>query len=223
MFQSRVAIVLSLCIVSGLAVLLLSAGLRGDFIFDDYPNIVWNKAVHLDRLGIDALRDSFLGGAAGLFGRPISVFSFSLTHYFFGLDPFAFKAVNLAIHVTNGLLVFFLGIQILSATNLDARRGSILATAGFLATAWLLHPIQLTTIFHVVQRMTSLSAFFLFAALLLHIQGRKKTGLHGVICLTLAWGICWPLSFFSKETGALLPFFVLAVGVGFAPKHFRAP
>lgn len=197
-------------LVIGFVVLVMWAGLGGGFVFDDYPNIVQNKSIHLEHLDLDALRDSLLGPAAGPSGRPVSALSFALTHYFFGLDPFAFKAVNLAIHATNGLLVFLLGIQILSALKPEARRGSIVTAAGFVATAWLLHPIQATAIFHVVQRMTSLSAFFLLAAMLLHIRGRASFGPIATALLLLAWGVCWPLSFFSKETGILFPIYVLA-------------
>ncbi len=82
--------------------------------------------------------------------------------------------------------------------------------AGLVAVVWLLHPIQLLPVLHVVQRMTSLSAFFLFAALLLHIRARERGGTTGVVGLILAWGVFWPLSFFSKETGALFPLFALA-------------
>ena len=79
-----------------------------------------------------------------------------------------------------------------------------------MAALWLMHPLQLTPVLHVVQRMTSLSALFLMAALLLHVMARERGGRAGVLGLTLAWGVLWPLSFLSKETGALFPLFALA-------------
>jgi hypothetical protein len=65
-------------------------------------------------------------------------------------------------------------------------------------------------VLHVVQRMTSLSALFLLAALLLHLRGREQGGRAGAAMLMLAWAFLWPLSFLSKETGALFPLFALA-------------
>jgi hypothetical protein len=62
----------------------------------------------------------------------------------------------------------------------------------------------------VVQRMTSLSALFLLAAMWLHIQGRESRGRIGATKLLLAWGLLWPLSCLSKETGFLFPLLVLA-------------
>ncbi|MBI4989023.1 MAG: pilus assembly protein PilF [Rhodocyclales bacterium] len=91
-----------------------------------------------------------------------------------------------------------------------APTGGSVRAAVVLAILWLLHPLQLTPVLHVVQRMTSLSAFFLLAALLLHIGARERGGRAGWAGLLLAWGVLWPLSCFSKETGVLFPLFALA-------------
>ena len=181
----------------------MAPGLGGGFFFDDYPNIVENPSIQIESLDGASLRQALAGPAASPFGRPVSVASFALTHYFFGLDAYAFKAVNLAIHLFNGLLVFWLARQLLGAFPPRRRDGLAL----WLAAAWLLHPIQLLAVLHAVQRMSSLSALFLLAGQLLHIRARERGGLAGLL---LAWGVCWPLSFFSKESGALFPFFILA-------------
>lgn len=184
----------------------MAPGLGGGFFFDDYPNLVDNPSIQIASLDGASLRQALAGPAASPFGRPVSVASFALTHYFFGLDPYAFKAVNLAIHLFSGLLVFWLARQLLGALPAgNPRRRDGLAL--WLAAVWLLHPIQLLAVLHAVQRMTSLSALFLFAGLLLHIRARERNSVAGLL---LAWGVCWPLSFFSKESGALFPFFVLA-------------
>ncbi|WP_254425582.1 pilus assembly protein PilF [Polaromonas sp. A23] len=136
--------------------------------------------------------------------------SFAFNHYFSGFDPFAFKATNLAIHFACGLLVFALTRRLLGSVRPPAKQANLLIASGAVTALWLLHPIQLLPVLHVVQRMTSLSAFFLLAALLLHIHGRENTSWRGVAWLLLAWGLFWPLSLLSKETGGLFPVFVLA-------------
>lgn len=184
----------------------MAPGLGGGFFFDDHPNIVENKSIQIESLDGASLKQALAGPTASPFGRPVSVASFALTHYFFGLDPYAFKAVNLAVHLLNGLLVFWLARQLLGTLSAASpRRRDGLAL--WLAAAWLLHPIQLLPVLHVVQRMTSLSALFLFAGLLLHMRARERGSLAGLL---LAWSICWPLSFFSKESGVLFPLFALA-------------
>jgi hypothetical protein len=188
---------------AGLALMLVVAifwnGLYGSFFFDDEPNILQVDSVQLAELSFPALREAWNSGHAGLGGRPIAQLSFALNYYFSGFDPFAFKAANLVIHLVMGVLVFFVAQRLLVAPLF----------AGVAAALWMLNPIQLTSVLYVVQRMTSLSALFVLAGFLLHMIGRERGGRVGVMWLLFAWLVCWPLAFFSKETGALFPLFVL--------------
>ena len=137
-------------------------GLTGAFFFDDHPNIVENEAIQINALDSAAIKQALSGPAAGPLGRPVSVASFALTHYFFSLDAFAFKAVNLGIHLIAGVLAYWLAVMLLQAARAttDQRQHWIPL---WVFALWSLHPIQLTPVLHVVQRMTSLSALFLFA------------------------------------------------------------
>lgn len=186
------------------------AGLYGNFFFDDEVNFLLVENVRLETLSLESIQQSFTSGTSGPSGRPIAQLSFALNYYFSGFDPFIYKATNLAIHLTCGFLVFSLARRLLTTAKPTAKQRNILITSVAVAALWLLHPIQLIPVLYVVQRMTSLSALFLLAALLLHIRGREQSGKAGVALLMLAWGILWPLSFFSKETGALFPLFALA-------------
>lgn len=186
------------------------AGLHGSFLFDDELNILKVEALRLDSLTAESIRQVLSSGISGPSGRPVAQLSFALNYHFSGFDPFAFKAVNLAIHIANGLLVLLLAMRLLPATSARAEERRVHLGAVLLAAMWLLHPIQLTPVLHVVQRMTSLSALFLFAALILHVQGREAGGRGGMLRLVLAWGLLWPLSYLCKESGALFPLFVLA-------------
>ena len=156
------------------ALLVYYPGLSGGFFFDDESNILQNEGVQLENFSADSIRQAMGGGIAGPLGRPISQLSFALNYYFSGFNPFVFKATNLVIHCLNGILVFFIAQYLIRLTHpkIIARDGMLLA--GFVAAAWLLHPIQVTSVLYVVQRMTSLSALFLFAAMLLHIAARER-------------------------------------------------
>lgn len=208
--RTSTLITLAAFLASALLVAIYWPGLHGGFFFDDGPSILQAEGVHLDTLSLESLRQVFISGHAGPSGRPVAQMSFALNYYFSNFSPFAFKATNLAIHLACGLLAFYLAIHLLTAAMPQTKRLKILIAGSGVAVLWLLHPIQLLPVLHVVQRMTSLSAFFLLAALLLHILGRERGGRSGATRLVLAWGILWPLSFFSKETGALFPLFVLA-------------
>jgi hypothetical protein len=200
--------------ILALTLAVMLPGLNGGFLFDDNPNIVENNAIHLQTINFDSLRASIEGPHAGPLGRPISVLSFALTHYFFGLDPLAFKAINLAIHVINGLLVGWLVALLLRATpniQLSEKTGTWLPL--WVAAIWLIHPINIMPVMQAVQRMTLLSGMFMLLALISHLKamstpfGKREYWTW----LATGWLLFWPLSILSKETGLLFPFYILAV------------
>lgn len=198
--HSRYRLPLGILMVATVVVSLYWPGLGGGFFFDDEANILLAEGIRMEALSVSALWEAMASGGAGPSGRPVAQLSFALNHYFSGFDPFAFKATNLAIHIASSWLVFLLARRLLGAT----------LAAGTLATLWLIHPIQLLPVLYVVQRMASLSALFIFGAMLAHMLARERGGPRGAAWLALAWGVLWPLSFLSKETGLLFPFFVLA-------------
>ncbi len=92
-----------------LVVLAYLPGLRGPFVFDDYPNILNNPAVAVTELSPQALRAAALSNTSGPLGRPLAALSFGIDHYRAGVfHPLAFKLSNLAIHLLNVLLVYAL-------------------------------------------------------------------------------------------------------------------
>jgi len=208
--RTQYIITLSALLLGALLTTIYWHGLHSSFFFDDGPSILQAEGVRLEKLSVESLRQIFSSGHSGPSGRPVAQLSFALNHYVSGFSPFAFKATNLAIHAVCALLVFFLALRLLVGAGLQTKKHAALIAAGVLAAAWLFHPIQLTTVLLVVQRMTSLSALFLLAALLLYIGAREQGGRGGAVKLTVAWGILWPLAFFSKETGALFPLLALA-------------
>ena len=147
------------------------AGLQGGFFFDDAVNILTPEGIQMTALNSQSLYDALSSGIASIFGRPISQLSFALNHYISAFDPYYFKLTNLIIHLLNGVLVNALSRKLFKHHYL----------AALVTTLWLIHPIQLTSVLYVVQRMTSLSALFLLLAFLMHIKGREQQGI--AVCL----------------------------------------
>lgn len=200
-------------------------GLAGGFFFDDIPNIVTNESIRISSLDVNSLAASISGPDAGPLGRLVSVLSFALTHYFFGLDPFAFKAVNVAIHAANGLLVAYFVFQLLGALQGDKKlhgAGNVWL-ASWVAAVWVVHPINVVPVLLVVQRMTLLSGTFCLLALIAHLKA-----ISGVSFKSIRWGwfasswlVFWPLAILSKETGLLFPLFAVLITF-FQPKQVTA-
>ena len=193
-------------------------GLAGHFIFDDGVNIGKNPHLKIGSLDFTSLWQAASSGGAGPLGRPISMASFAINHYFSGLDAYYFKATNLAIHLLNGMLVFVfarlllgLHLRLLGIADDKAVAWVALATAAL----WLLHPFNLTGVLYVVQRMTSLATLFTLAGLTLYLYGRKSLldgrSRSGFAAIAAAIFVFTPLAALCKESGALLPLFMLVI------------
>ncbi|MEJ2345032.1 MAG: hypothetical protein P8090_06415 [Gammaproteobacteria bacterium] len=90
-------------------------GLFGDYMFDDFPNILLNQRLDIKSLSPDQLVSAALSSDSGPLRRPISMVSFALNRYAFGVAPFSFKVTNLIIHLINGILVLALSMLLLNA------------------------------------------------------------------------------------------------------------
>ncbi|MDR2678911.1 MAG: hypothetical protein LBB51_05675 [Zoogloeaceae bacterium] len=188
-------------------------GLSGSFLFDDESNILTNPTLplkSLDFVGLNAVAHS---GHAGPLGRPLSLLSFTLNHYFSAsFDPYSMKLTNLVIHLVNTLLVgglAWVALLALARKERNQWKAAPLSPAlGALVAAalWGAHPLNLTSVLYVVQRMTSLSALFGFAALLVYGVWRladvRKTPLrHGMVGIAVL--VLFTASALSKESGLL--------------------
>ncbi len=194
-------------------------GLRGDFVFDDFPNILDNQRLVLHDLKPASLREVAFSSQSGLLDRPISMLSFAFNIYFFGPHPYSFKIVNLIIHLLNGVAIYLLARRLLNAVRPDpgspppTRFPSVTGAALLLAGLWLLQPLNLTAVLYVVQRMTSLASLFMLAGMILYTTGRlrQRAARRGWPWLSSAYVFCLPLALLCKEIGALLPLYLLVI------------
>ena len=190
-------------------------GLKGSYFFDDYPNIVENTRLHVDSLDGRQWQQAIWSSNSSLLRRPLASFTFALNYFFDGLNPWPMKAVNLAIHLLNGWLLYLLLVRTAGLLKQPAQaKPRIRLLALLTSTAWLVHPINLTTVLYVVQRMESLAQFFVLAGLLLYVDARSRqqenrNGAHwrlwvGVPLLMAIGGL-------AKESAVLLPLYALAI------------
>lgn len=181
------------------------SGLHGPYVFDDYNNIVDNPNLNIEGISARALWQASVAGDAGPLKRPLSMLSFALNRLATGLDPFWFKLTNLAIHLLNGILVYFLCRELLSCGAWRGTREQGLRLALLTSAIWLLHPVQLTSVLYVVQRMTSLSATFVLAGLIVYLRARQSS--NAARCVAGLWlgvPLFTALAALAKENGVLL-------------------
>ena len=184
-------------------------GLGGDFAFDDYPNIVENAALSASDVSANTLAEVVFSSESGPSRRPLASLSFLANRLFFGPGAFSYKLTNLAIHLINVGLIFAL-VRVLQRSASARLTGSPLLP-GAAALLWAVHPIQLTSVLYVVQRMNSLSALFVLLAMLLWTVGRQRAITSGRP-MAIRWWVGCLLSGFlgvlSKENAILLPLYI---------------
>ena len=195
-----------------------SPGIFGPFVFDDQGSILDNSLIHISELNIENILSSAKSGTAGPLKRPIPMISFALNHFFAnGLYAPAFKITNIFIHALNSFLVFFLCLRLIDAANNSTqyKYTSPFYFSLFIASLWVLHPINLTSVLYIVQRMTSLAAFFSFISIILYLKGRHTlTHQHSCFFYTTFFILsfaCWGLALLSKESAASLPLLILLI------------
>ena len=186
-------------------------GLSGPFLLDDLGNIEQLLGARAEPRSIYA---AIFHNESGLLLRPVSNLTLVANLLTAGPFPFAFKLTNLAIHLANSLLVFGIALSLLRLLAARTPTDRRIATALLAAAIWTAHPLQVSTVLYVIQRMTMLSAAFSLVAIGIALSFllkpdtvRRTHWLPAAVLFLLATS----LATLSKENGALTPVLLLAI------------
>jgi Flp pilus assembly protein TadD len=173
-------------LLSVLTILVYVNSLPNEFVFDDLGLIVSNGAIR-DIRNIPAI----LGAHGNVAYRPLRTASFAVDYFLFGLNPAGFRAVNIALHILNGALIFFL-FRVL----LRDPRPALLA-----AILFVVHPIQTDSVAYISGRRDILFTLFYLVGFACYVRYRETDRLRYVFLS----GFAYLLSLFSKEMAISLP------------------
>ncbi len=198
-------------------VLVYRPGLSGDYMFDDHANLLDNQHLDMPALTLDNLSGAAFSSGAGTLHRPVSMASFALNRYFFGIAPYSYKVINLCIHLCTGIGLWILGRLIVRGYPLTRSEplpaGAVRWLPLVIAGLWLVHPLNLSSVLYIVQRMTGLSALFTVFGLCLYLAGRLRIrdGGSGLLLILTGLLLFGGLAVLSKENGILLPLYMLVL------------
>jgi len=217
---------IALYVVLFVTLIVFWPGLYGTFIFDDAPNLQGLTSL-VANPSLNQFFQFLSESPASNLGRPVAMSSFAMQFYDWPDYPAAFKYFNLLIHLLNGTLVFWLTYKVLDLKQ-HLHPGLLATLALFI---WIMHPLQISTVLYVVQRMTQLSALFVLAGMVAYVYGRGivTTNGHrfqGYTLMSLAILVFMPLSILSKENGIMMPLLIIIMEITlFAelvkPQHWR--
>ena len=191
-----------------LAFLVYQPGFSGPMLFDDRVNL---QSAKLYELNWHSLLDVITHNYSGLFGRGVASLSFGLTHYFHGEGTYYFKYHNFLVHCLTAVALFYLGYRLLLITRYAPKA---LLIASLSALIWFIHPLHVSTVLYIVQRMAQLSALFTVCALICYVIGRvriEQGRRFGLSIIFIGYPLFLFLGLFSKENAALCALFTLLI------------
>jgi len=191
-------------------------GLAGGFILDDWPNLAGLEQVKIhNRLSLFSL-----SGVASELGRPISLLSFALQAQHWPDNPYPFKLAGLVIHIVNAWLVYTGCYLIAQLRNWPQRHVFIFAGSVFIF--WLFLPLNISTVFYVVQRMALLATFFSLIGLVIFLWAIKQRSNTGLAYATLGILIAYVCGILSKENAILTGLYLSVLYVFLIPQQYKS-
>lgn len=175
----RLTIISSLIIIG---ILLYFKTLNFPIVFDGHEFILNNPLIrdldYFEKM-LDYSEFADLDETLGLsedvinsfFLRPITNLTFSINYLLHGYNVAGFRSFNIAIHISNALLVYLLMEGLLSETCRHETR-SIMTTRFIAITAaliFLVHPLQAESVISITQRFASLAGTFYLLPLLFYL------------------------------------------------------
>lgn len=173
------------------------------FMFDDLPTIAHYAHVR------------YIDFAGQFFANPrwISRLANQITYHFWGAEPFAFRIVNVFMHLAIGVMIFALMLTLFNSLKKNAfLRDHSLSLASITSLLFLLHPVQTQTVTYITQmRLEGLVAFFTIAILLTFACAARAS--NPMIKMAL-YGLSLVLTAFAggtKEIIIVLPALIVLV------------
>lgn len=212
--RSGIVVFLILVISIIITFVIYRNGLYSPFVLDDMGRLQPMGAYPSFSL-LDQIILFISHGGTTLTDRPVSYLSFYIQGAtWLSSDPYSYKYTNLMIHILNGVLLFWFSHKLLLLARPQLQEKKNLYIAGLCMLLWLIHPLQITTVLYVIQRMSQLSTLFMLAALISYVYGRNLLNTRparGYAVIILGVSFFGILGVLSKENAVLLPFFILII------------
>jgi tetratricopeptide (TPR) repeat protein len=193
--------------------------LSNDFVYDDKGQVLENHWIK----DIKFIPEIFSGNVWSFqkeavisnYYRPLMHLIYMLTHYIFGLKPWGFHLVNILFHAGVSVLVFIIGLRLLSEAQHQASASHMIPSF-IAALLFATHPIHTEAVTWVAG-LTDLSfTFFYLLAFYLYIQ--SGTDFKGAYLFSVA---SFFLASLCKEPALTLPIILIAYDYTFKKYRYR--
>lgn len=203
-----------LALVLGITAIYLPA-VHAPPIYDDWHTLVGSGEVMGWRVEAGPELET---AQSPLAGRPVTRWSFVITHKLGGGGFAVHRAGNILLHALNALLLLTLLRRLLSESASAQPDGWAFSLAGAAALLWAVHPLQTEAVMYITQRSELLVAtWYLLTLLTSWLAMRRPSRLWAVVAV-----IACGLGMASKEVMASAPLAVLLMDRAFISGSFHA-
>ena len=201
-------------------VIIYGNSLAGQFVFDDWSNIVARPELRLERITPRSVLDTFYqeGHEGRRLYRPLACLSFAINYYFGGDNPVGYHLTNLCIHLLTAFFLFRVLCLLIVRSQFIREERTVVFVAGLTTLLWAAHPLQTQAVTYVVQRMTSLATLFFTAGLYTYLRfrcGLEKTGLRSNLARLAGALLLFGCAVLSKENTIIFPVSLLLLELFF--------
>ncbi|MCC9605887.1 tetratricopeptide repeat protein [Blastopirellula sp. JC732] len=179
-----------------LGVIFYANSFRGEFVFDDEMMITHSKG-----LAKAPLQEWFRPSP-----RVVGAATFGLNYKLGGLNTFGYHLLNLVIHISAAIVLYWLTWRTFQSPRLAERyAAAAIPLAGVIALVWALHPLQTQSVTYIVQRYESLMGLFFLLTIACLVRGADS---GKSIWYVASLGCCM-LGMGTKEVMAAAPIMAL--------------
>lgn len=205
----------SILLISVILFLIYLNSFNADWHMDDRPNIVNNRAVQIENLMPDQIRQTLYASPirSDTLYRPLAYLTFGINWYIGQDNPIGYHIVNLGFHIGTAIAVYFLFIRLLSLLYKveENEYAHVSNVALFAAVLWAINPIQVQSVTYIVQRMAVMAAFFYVLSILYYVKARTAVSIwrqYTYVALCFLWFLC---AMGSKENAVMLPIILVLI------------
>jgi tetratricopeptide (TPR) repeat protein len=183
--------------------------------YDDFDNIVHNPGIRMTELTWPQIVRALNAGLDyQTISRPLAYLSFAINYRCGTTAVFGYHLVNFTIHWLTAVSLFLFVRGTLRLPIFNGRYNARAAPIAWLAAVlWAIHPIQVTAVTYIVQRMASLAGLFYILSMYLYLLGRqaqRRPGQVAALCASAFAALCAML---VKENSVLLALSLLVYEV----------
>ncbi|MBW2569569.1 MAG: hypothetical protein JRD93_09605 [Deltaproteobacteria bacterium] len=152
-------------LITAIAAVIYSNSFDCSFHFDDQHAIVENYAIH--RFDVKQIFSS---------SRPILDLTLAVNYYFGKLDVFGYHLVNLLLHISNGIMLYFILLWTANLPSMKEKYGQrAYKIALYASLIFIAHPIQTQAVTYIISRSSVLATTFYLLTLLLFIRALQES------------------------------------------------